>query len=161
MAPIFQTAACLIGAAALVSGKPFQRRQEETTETSDDPLAGLNTDTDFWCTGRDLLDEESMRSLWYLALPKKSRAWTALTRCYREDDIPDFSVGGSIGDWLSRQAEFFVEEGMGPNDGWADNIMLAAQPDIGNNGLSGCGVIGSQCDPQIDCVDWASRGFGQ
>lgn len=38
--------------------------------------------------------------------------------------------------------------------------MTAADPTIGNNGLGGCGVIGSQCNPNIECEDWASRGFG-
>lgn len=41
-----------------------------------------------------------------------------------------------------------------------DNIMLAADPKIGVSGLGGCGVIGSQCQPNIDCEDWVSRGFG-
>lgn len=35
----------------------------------------------------------------------------------RERDIPGFNIGGSEGDWLSRQAESFTEGD--PNDKWA------------------------------------------
>lgn len=72
-------------------------------------------------------------------------------RYHREDGSP------SIGAWLSEWAEYVGEN---PNDQWADNIFTVVDPNIGNNGLGGCGVIGSQCNPNIDCEDWASRGYG-
>lgn len=78
MAPISMTAGALLGLACLGSSKPLHRRQEETATTaaeaseasttattnSDDPLSGLNTDVDFWCTGKDTLDAEVMQDLW-------------------------------------------------------------------------------------------------
>lgn len=70
---------------------------------------------------------------------------------HREDGSP------GIGEFLANFAELV---GDNPNDDWAANIIQVADPTIGNDGLGGCGVIGSQCAPQIDCEDWASRGYG-
>ena len=75
---------------------------------------------------------------------------TNLFAQYREDGSP------GIGEFL---ANFAGLVGENPNDNWAANIIEVADPTIGNEGLGGCGVIGSQCAPQIDCEDWASRGY--
>lgn len=84
-------------------------------------------------------------------LSRKLKHESIADQTCREDDIPNFVDSGSIGDWFSRQAEYFTLTD--PNDDWAKNIIISAQPDIGDDGLSGCGVIGSQWDPDIDCVD--------
>lgn len=50
--------------------------------------------------------------------------------------------------------------GEGKNDNWPKNIFTVADPNVGQTDLGGCGVIGSQFKPIIDCEDWASRGYG-
>ncbi|KAK3720009.1 hypothetical protein LTR37_004132 [Vermiconidia calcicola] len=121
MAPITWTTTALLALATIAASKPIERRQEEDTTT--------DTDVEYWCTGRDLLDPEAVQALW-------------------ED-----SERG-VGSWLAEWAEG------NSNDRWADAIIALADPNIGNNGLGGCGVIGSGCAPDIDCEDWAGRGYG-
>lgn len=67
-------------------------------------------------------------------------------------------TGDSIGQWISRQAELFTEGN--PNDDWAANTMLAADPLRGLDGLEDCGGINPGCQLNIDCEDWAGKGFG-
>ncbi len=39
-----------------------------------------------------------------------------------------------------------------PNHKWADHMMEVAQPNVGDNGLGGCGIPGGECDPNIEYV---------
>lgn len=39
-----------------------------------------------------------------------------------------------------------------PNHKWADHMMSVAMPNVGDNGLGGCGIPGGECDPGIEYV---------
>lgn len=120
-----------------------------------------------WCNAEftDTLNADQMQARWYVTRPPlhifpsqhqplhSEESLTDSFACHREDGSP------GVGGWLSEWAEYVSESGS-PNDRWADNIMTVAAPNVGNNDLGGCGVIGSSCNPEIDCEDWASRGYG-
>ncbi|KAK3048423.1 hypothetical protein LTR09_010254 [Extremus antarcticus] len=38
--------------------------------------------------------------------------------------------------------------------------MEVAMPTAGDNGLGGCGIPGGECDPNIECEDFARRNYG-
>lgn len=64
----------------------------------------------------------------------------------------------SIGAWLSKWAHY-VTRSDGPKNNWTDHISTVVDPNIGNE-MGGCGVIGAQCNRNIDCEDRAFHGYG-
>ncbi|KAK3051185.1 hypothetical protein LTR09_007581 [Extremus antarcticus] len=92
-------------------------------------------DIAYYCQGWDLADAASISKLW---------------------NEGDNAVGTSMAS--------FAQDVVGddyPNHKWADHMMEVAQPNVGDNGLGGCGIPGGECDPNIECEDFANRGFGE
>lgn len=48
----------------------------------------------------------------------------------------------------------------GKGDGWLQALVEHALPNVGDSQTGGCGVIGGQCSPPLDCADMVEKGMG-